>query len=156
MNVLRFFDKIEDKVRGRLSRYPLIYAFLGGVGVVVFWRGVWHFTDFLSASFLLRESESSTIDLANGLDGLLSILVGTILLLLTGLFVSNFIGNEIIISGIKGDKKVSEKTEVELKQETSAIQKTEEKIERILKHVDQLDHKVIEYLEKINSRLDKK
>ncbi len=155
MRIIKFFDKLEDKIRGRLSRYPLVYAFLGGVGVVVFWRGVWHFTDFVSACFLPNEATLSTIDLAHGLDGLISMFIGAVLLLLTGLFASNFIGNEIIISGLKGEKKVSEKTETELKQETGVIQKTEEKIERILEHVDDLDHKVLAYLERINSKLEK-
>ncbi|MEW5908030.1 MAG: hypothetical protein AB1643_02535 [Patescibacteria group bacterium] len=26
MNILRFFDKLENKIRVRLSRYPILYA----------------------------------------------------------------------------------------------------------------------------------
>ena len=39
--ILHFFDKLEDQIRGRLSKYPIVYAFIGGVGIVLFWRGVW-------------------------------------------------------------------------------------------------------------------
>ena len=29
--VLIFFDKLEDKIRGHLSKWPLVYALVGGV-----------------------------------------------------------------------------------------------------------------------------
>ena len=45
--IIHFFDKLEDKTRGTLSHYPFLYAFLGGIGVVLFWRGVWHTNDFI-------------------------------------------------------------------------------------------------------------
>ena len=48
-NIVKFFDKLEDKTRAMLSRMPILYAFVGGIGVVLFWRGVWHTTDFLTA-----------------------------------------------------------------------------------------------------------
>ena len=113
MRIFKFFDKLEDRIRGWLSRRPFLYAIFGGAGVVVFWRGVWHSADFISAYILSWKSESPTIDLTQGMDGFLSMLVGAVILLLTGLFVSSFIGNEMIISGLKGEKKVSEKTEAE-------------------------------------------
>ena len=43
--IVRFFDKLEDKIRGRLSHHPIFYALVGGIGVVLFWRGVWHTAD---------------------------------------------------------------------------------------------------------------
>jgi hypothetical protein len=36
-------------------------------------------------------------------------------------FVSNFIGNEIIISGLKGEKKIAEKTEKEVRTEEDRL-----------------------------------
>lgn len=111
-------DLLEDKVRGKLSHYPIIYAFIGGVGIVVFWRGVWHTMDFLMEYFT-----ATTLNIANtttsmsGLpwwDGPLSIVIGTALLLMVGLFVNNFIGNEIILSGLRREKKIVEKTEEEV------------------------------------------
>jgi hypothetical protein len=65
--------------------------------------------------FTVGESASSTsLTQLPWWDGPLSILVGTVLLLVVGLFVSSFIGNEIIISGLKKEKKIVEKTEEEI------------------------------------------
>lgn len=117
-----FFDLLEDKVRGRLSHFPILYAFCGGIGIVLFWRGVWHSADYIM--LLLRNNIGiSSTDLSTEIwwDGPLSFLIGTILLLISGLFVSNFIGNEIIMSGLRGEKKLSEKTETEVRTEVNAI-----------------------------------
>lgn len=91
--IYKFFDKFEDKNRILLSRHPIFYGFLTGVGVVLFWRGVWHTADQL---FIIQNS-------------FVSIGVGAVLLLAIGTFVSSFIGNEIIISGIKKEKTAVEK-----------------------------------------------
>lgn len=120
--IIKFFDKLEDRVRGGLSHNPILYGFLGGVGVVLFWRGVWHTADYFSYILLQRNEGSSTLDMISLSDGLISIIIGTILLLITGLFVSSFIGNEIIISGIKGEKKINERTEEELRKERISLQ----------------------------------
>jgi len=45
--VIDFFDKLEDVIRGHLSRYPIAYTLIGGVAIVLFWRGVWHTADIL-------------------------------------------------------------------------------------------------------------
>ncbi len=111
-----FGDKLEDVVRGKLSHYPLVYAFVGGIGIIVFWRGVWHTTDYLMGRLLAIGGGDSTTDLVSAAwwDGPLSVLIGMVLLLAVGLFVSSFIGNEIIISGLKREKKMIEKTEDEV------------------------------------------
>ena len=117
------------------------YGFVGGVGVVLFWRGVWHTTDFLS--HLIYNGEvppETTIDLW-GLpvwDGLISLVIGSLLLLVTGIFVSSFIGNEIIISGLRGEKKLTEKTEKEVETETGVLATVIEKLDRIEKRLDSL------------------
>ena len=38
--ILHFFDKLEDGIRIALSRRPIVYAFVGGTAIVLFWRGV--------------------------------------------------------------------------------------------------------------------
>ena len=91
--IYKFFDKFEDKNRMLLSRHPIFYGFLTGIGIVLFWRGIWHTADQL---FLIQNS-------------LVSIVLGAGLLLAIGTFVSSFIGNEIIISGIKREKTAVEK-----------------------------------------------
>ncbi len=108
MKIIDFFDKLEDRVRGWFSHHKILYGFVGGTGIILFWRGIWHMTDyFLFESLMLNE----------GVDGLVSAIVGALLLLITGLFVSSFIGDEIIISGLRSEKKVAEKTEAEVRHE---------------------------------------
>lgn len=128
-----FFDKLEDRVRGRLSRKPIGYAFLGGVGVVLFWRGVWHSVDYFMGRYFTGIPSDTTLNLYElpWWDGPLSLVLGTCMLLLSGLFVSNFIGNEIIISGIRGEKKMADKTEDELEMEIDELALIERDIRKI-------------------------
>lgn len=127
----RWGDKHEDRVRGVLSRYPIIYALIAGAAVVVFWRGVWHSTDYIS--YLLGFYDDNSLHL---LDGPLSIVFSTIILLSTGVIVSEFIGEQIILSGLKGEKKVVDKTMEELKEEESALRRIEDKLEKIEKKLN--------------------
>src|SRR3989338_1420533 len=79
MKLIKFLDKLEDRIRKALSKRPIAYTFIGGVGIVLFWRGVWLVAD---------DFEFMT--------GYVSILISTVILLLTGLFVSFFIGDELV------------------------------------------------------------
>lgn len=143
--IIRFFDKLEDKVRRRFSHYPILYAIVGGIGTVLFWRGVWHFADYLSTVYIVNNGRMiSTVNLPSPIDGLISFFVGLILLLMTGLFVSAFIGNHIIISGLKGEKKIAEKTEIEIKTERSSIEKIEEEIHLLSKRFENIEKKLDE------------
>ena len=121
-----FFDKLEDKVRGRLSHAPLIYALVGAIGIILFWRGVWHLADDI------------------GMSSILSMMLGSVILLMTGVFVSAFIGNRLIMSGLRGEKKLAEKTEDELKTEESEIH-------RIQNTLNKVEHK----LSTIQSEIDR-
>jgi len=128
-----FFDRAEDFLRRYLSRRPILYAFVAGIGVILFWRGVWHSNDFLVEYYSAQYSINSGID-AVGLpwwDGPFSFLLGSLILLLTGPFVSSFLGNELIISGIKGEKKLAEKTEDEVESEMEKIAKIQKELAEI-------------------------
>ncbi len=116
--VYSFFDKLEDKIRGFLSHYPIIYALIGGVGVVLFWRGVWHLADELPF-----------------MTSIVSIASGSILLLATGLLVSVFIGDQVIISGLRGEKKVTEKTEVEVEYEIGRLEMLEREVRQLSREI---------------------
>ncbi len=135
-SIYKFFDKLEDKIRGKLSHYPILYAFLGGVGVVLFWRGIWHTTDFIS-DVVFSYQQNDTIDLASlpWWDGPLSIVLGCSLLLSTGLFVFDFIGTEAIVSGLRGEKKLVEKMvekeNEEVKIEAGAIEEVKKEVKEI-------------------------
>ncbi|MEK7178534.1 MAG: hypothetical protein AAB721_02690 [Patescibacteria group bacterium] len=117
--ILSFFDKLEDNIRAALSRHPIIYAFIGGTAIVLFWRGVWLVADTLPF-----------------LTGPVSIFVSVAILLAMGLFVSFFIGDSIIISGLKKEKRLDEKVVSEVKTELDMltdIQKRLNDIEKELK-----------------------
>jgi uncharacterized membrane protein len=120
--IVHYFDKLEDRVRAKLSHYPILYAFIGGVGIVLFWRGIWHTAD--------------DINLSSGL----SLVLGLFILLMTGVFVYEFIGNRLIISGLIGEKKLSEKETEEIETEETQLrnlQNTLNKLEKKLEHIDQ-------------------
>lgn len=135
--LLKFFDKLEDSSRAWLSRRSILYAFVGGAGVVIFWRGVWHGMDSLMI-FLSKKS----IPAYPWWDGPLSILIGALLLLSTGLMVSTFIGNEVIISGLKREKKVTEKTEIEVQEEAEEVRGIKKEIEEISADLAEIKEKV--------------
>lgn len=128
-DILIFFDKLEDKVRATLSRMPIFYTLIGGIAIVLFWRGVWHTADILQAKggwlgFFFYEPTN--------------LVIVAIVLLLTGLFVSYFIGDTILISGLKGQKKMGEKTEKEIKQEGEELIEIRSTVNEIKKEMDEV------------------
>jgi hypothetical protein len=75
-------------------------------------------------------------------NGAVSIAVGSIILLLSGIFVSDFVGNRIIMTGLKGEKKLAERTEEVFETEEMQIadiqdtmRKVEEDINDIRKEI---------------------
>ena len=122
--IVRFFDKLEDKIRGRLSHHPIFYALVGGIGVVLFWRGVWHTADDV------------------GLGSIASLVAGSVILLLIGVFVSAFVGNRLIISGLIGEKKLEEKVEEEIETEDSKLKNLQGTLNRIEKKLEHIDEEV--------------
>ncbi len=130
-----FFDKFEDQVRGHLSHYPILYTIIGGVAIVLFWRGVWHTADILQArggiwGFIFYEP--------------VNMILVIIVLLATGLFVSYFIGDTILISGLKQQRKLHEKTEKEVKEEEATLNDIQQSIKEIKKEVDEIKREVVE------------
>ncbi len=99
-----YFDRLEDHVRERLSHRPILYTFIGGFAIVLFWRGVW-----------------MTADEFPFLNGPISIILSVVILLLTGLFTSFFVGDVILMSGLKKEKKLVEQTESEVKGEAELL-----------------------------------
>jgi len=118
--IFNFFDKLENQIRGRLSKYPIIYAFIGGVGIVLFWREIWGLSEEI------------------GMTNIQAIIISVIILLSVGLFVSFFIGDRFIISSLKGEKKIIEKTKEEILEEEIEIQKVLGKLDSIEQKLDEL------------------
>ena len=128
-NILNFFDKLEDVIRGHLSRYPIVYTFIGSIAIVLFWRGVWHTADILQEQ--------------GGVLGWLfyeptNLIIVIFILLATGLFVSYFIGDTVLISGLKKEKKVTDKTEKEIELEEKEILSLRATVKEIKKEVDEI------------------
>ena len=127
--ILNFFDKFEDKVRINLSHFPILYTFIGGIAIVLFWRGVWHTADLLQAQggilgFIFYEP--------------VNMVIVVLILLATGLFVSYFIGDTVLMSGLKQQKKSTDKTEKELKEEEVQLTQIRDTISEIKKEVDEI------------------
>ncbi|MFH1393223.1 MAG: hypothetical protein ABIG73_02505 [Patescibacteria group bacterium] len=120
----RFFDKLEDKTRSRLSRNPILYAFLSGVGTVLFYRGVWMIAD--SFGFMT---------------GPVTLIISIAILLITGVFVFHFVSDQIIISGLMQEKKLIEKTEEEVKMETITLKEMHALLQKIEKRLGEFDGK---------------
>ena len=125
--VFSFFDRLEDYVRINLSHTPIIYAFVGAVGIIILWKGV-----------------CEVAELIPGLHGLGSIVMGVIILLVSGLLVSFFIGDSIILSGFKKEKKLVERSEMDiLKAEQSQTKEIVAKLDHLEKEVHDIkaDHR---------------
>ncbi len=131
-SVIDFFDKLEDKIRGHLSRYPIVYAFIGGVSVVLFWRAVWHTADILQAKggwleIIFYEPYN--------------LVIATAIMMATGLFVSFFIGDTILMAGLKGQKKATEKTKQEVEAEEQELNNIRTSIKEMKKEIDEIREK---------------
>lgn len=123
------FRKIELKVQNHLSHHPKLYALIVGIGIVMFWRGVWHSIDSIHTNIYLLSSDSSIkIPFISWWDGPFSFIIGAMILSATGAFTSSFIGNELILSGLRGEKRLSERTDAELKDEVMAISDIKEEL----------------------------
>jgi hypothetical protein len=132
--ILHYFDKLEDRIRNRLSGFPIIYSIIGGTAIVLFWRGVW-----ITADQIARVIPESLL----WIDGPLSVVVSLFILLATGLFVSFFVSDQIILSGMKKDKKIVEKTESEVRAETTIVEKIQHEMVNIEKEIEEIHDKVI-------------
>lgn len=119
--IYKYFDKIEDKIRRKLIKSPIIYAFIGSLGVVMIWRGLWGIADELYIPYFV------------------SLIIGILLTISTGLFVSFFVGDSIVLSGLKKEKRVDEKTEKDIREEKEEISKIENEIEQIHKQSNKIN-----------------
>ena len=136
-------DRVERKMIIYLSHRPKLYALVVGVGIVLFWRGVWHTADDLHRYYYLGPSAAVGDFLTSPWwDGPLSLLVGIIILYFTGSFISSFIGNELILSGLRGEKRLTEKTESSVENEIRAVSDIRDAIVGIEQKITELEKKV--------------
>lgn len=115
--IYNFFDRLEDKIRMKLTHFPIIYALIGSVGIVSIWRGIWYISDNWN------------------MPGWLSLFLGVLITLLAGLFVSFFIGENIVISGLNKEKRIDEKTEKEIHKERTILVEMGKDIKEIKEYI---------------------
>ena len=136
-------DRVERKMIIYLSHRPKLYALVVGVGIVLLWRGAWHTADDLHRYYYLGPSAAVGDFLTSPWwDGPLSLLVGIIILYFTGSFISSFIGNELILSGLRGEKRLTEKTESSVENEIRAVSDIRDAIVGIEQKITELEKKV--------------
>lgn len=123
MKIIHFFDKLEDRVRSFFSKMPILYAFIGGVGIVLFWRGIWGLSEEI------------------GMTNIEAIIISLVIMLSTGLFVSFFIGDRFIIASLKGEKKIIEKTKDEIIAEESELKIILRRLEKIEQKLEEIVNK---------------
>ncbi len=143
--LFKYFDQLEDRVRAKLSKYPIFYAVCAGVAVVMFWRGVWHTSDIL-------EGQGGVLGFL--FSAPVTIVTSMILLLFIGVFVSAFVGDLLVLSGIKKEEKIADKTEGEVKKETGEIENVEQVVDDLYEEIDQVSDRQIVLEKKIDEQSD--
>jgi hypothetical protein len=118
------FLKIEDKSRNYFEKIPFFHAFFAGVGVVLFWRGVWETSDRL------------------GIAPVWSIILGVSILLVIGLFLQTFVGNTIIIKKVESEKRLDLKTKTDLEKVEREEKLEEMTLEILAKKLEVIESKI--------------
>ncbi len=135
--------KILTRFHIFLSHHSFLYALVVGVGIVFFWRGVWHSADLIHL-YITQYAVGGTIDAVvyPWWDGPLSLVVGIFILYISNAFVSSFIGNELILSGLRTEKRMTKETESDVKMEIEAIADIKKDITAISHNLEALEEKV--------------
>jgi len=129
MKVIKFFDKVEDGLREGFSRWPIVYAMIGGFATILLWRAIWHSADLFQEQGGILGTIFYPIN---------QVFINVIILLAIGLFVSIFVGDHIIISGWKKEKKAVEHTEIEVKEEGVELHEVMHEIVKLQKAIEEL------------------
>ena len=112
----------EEDARKYFERTPFLQAFIAGVGVIVFWRGVWEWLDSVQVSPFM------------------SVVIGSLLLGGVGVFLQTFIGNTIIIKNVnqeeKKEKKIFEKIEGEVEGEDITLKQLADKLDELSRKIE--------------------
>jgi len=127
--IIKYFDKLDDRVRARLSHRSIAYAAVGGFFMIVYWRAIWDIVD---------NSMRKGGVLGFIFNDWISLVWSTIALLLTGLFVSSFIGERIIMSGLKQEKKDTDKTKDEVFKEEDEIKSIQNKMIKMAGDIEEI------------------
>lgn len=141
LNTCYYVDmsKIKNNLKVYLSHRPRIYALIVGIGVVLFWRGVWHSVDLIHFYIDILQNDLSNYESIPWWDGPLSLIFGIFILNLTSAFTSSFIGNELILSGLRGEERLTKETEKEVKSEENVILEIREELISVTGKIAELE-----------------
>ena len=120
MVIVKFFDRLEDIIRSWLSRRPILYGLIAGIGAVLFFRGIWMLFDEMKVGSIA------------------SIALSLIILLASGVFVSHFVGDQLVLSGLKKGKKIIDKTEDEVRAELATLRDIKEDLKEIKEDIREI------------------
>ena len=122
--LFKFFDVLEDDVRAWLAKRPILYGMIAGIGGVLFFKGVY--------------------DIATDMQigGVLSLVISLFILLITGSFVAHFVSNEVILSGLKKEKKLIEKTELEVASEIATLADIKHELKSIRVEINNMNDRI--------------
>ncbi len=132
--ILNFFDGLENSIRFHFSRHPVPYSLVAGVFIVLFWKGI-----------------EDTAHMFPSLSGPVLILISVPVLLLTGVFVSFFVTDGVILSGLRKEQRVVREAQVEIKEEQKEIKQEDVLLKKVAEKLDEIDREV----HQIEARLDK-
>ncbi|MDD5068771.1 MAG: hypothetical protein PHS53_00215 [Candidatus Pacebacteria bacterium] len=132
--IQNLFDKFEDKIRFNFSRHPVPYSLVAGVFIVLFWKGI-----------------EDTASMFPSITGPHLILISVPVLLMTGVFVSFFVTDGVILSGLKKEQKVVQEAEIQIKEEKAEIKQEDILLKKVAEKLDEIDREV----HHIEERLDK-
>jgi len=122
-SITRILLETEEKARLYFEKTPFIQAFLSGIGVIIFWRGIWEWLDI------------------NQISPLASVVAGSLILLCVGVFVQTFIGNTIIIKNVKQEERFEKSAikhiEGEADTEEVTLSTLSAKIDELSKKIDE-------------------
>ncbi len=130
---VHYFDRLEDRIRSRLAHYPILYTFIGGVAIIVFWRGVWITADQLA--LLVPERFAF-------FDGIFSIAISMFVLLFTGLFISFFVADKMVLTRMRHEERLVKKTEIEVEEDTDILHDLRRQMKSIEEEIKKIETKL--------------
>lgn len=110
-NIKKGFEQFEIKTRKKLKAHHFLFAFVGGVGVIMFWYGVWDITSKIMPSWC-------------------SMIIGMLILIFLGIFIIETVGKEALVEEIEQATKNEKKTVERLEKIEAKLEKTEKRLEK--------------------------
>ena len=110
---------IEESARKYFEQFPFVQALLAGVGVIIFWRGIWEWLDISQVSPFT------------------SIVLGALILGGVGVFMQTFIGNTIIIREVQQEEKLEKHVQGHIHDDQVTLESVSKKIDELARKIEE-------------------